>query len=315
MPKAKTEGAGFLSKSEKAKLQRLYRDGKAAYVSIKNLQKASGLSKKKVADFLHSKDPYTKYRHSTRHHKRLPAFAKRINEIWCLDLAFLDKLSDTNNRVKYLLVCVDVFSRFVRAQPMKSKYSTDAVVAFKKMLRKKSMPAKVWVDQGTEFSGEFRKFFTNKKIKIFSTGSETKAAVAERGLKSLKNSIYRYMEKNGDKYMRKMDSFLKTMNTRVNLSTGKAPKNVTNKDFLSIFFRNPVNQYERPRFKVGENVQISKKAIPFRKGYKSQFTNEIFKIVKIATFKPPTYNLCGEQDDENLGKFYEQELSKCILQR
>ena len=109
MPKTKTEGAGFLSKSEKAKLQRLYRDGKAAYGSIKNQQKAGGLSKKKVAYFLHSKDSCTKYRHAKRHFKRLPAFAKRINEIWCLDLAFMDKLSDTNNGVKYLLVCFDVF--------------------------------------------------------------------------------------------------------------------------------------------------------------------------------------------------------------
>ena len=100
MPKAKTEGAGFLSKSEQAKLQRLYRNGKAAYGSIKNLQKASGLSKKKVAYFLHSKDSYTKYCHATRHFKRLPAFAKRINEIWCPDLHFMDKLSDTNNGVK-----------------------------------------------------------------------------------------------------------------------------------------------------------------------------------------------------------------------
>ena len=200
----------------------------------------------------------------------------------------MDKSSDTNNGVKYLLVCVDVFSRFVRAQPMKSKYSADAVLAFKKMLRK-------------------------KKIKMYSTRSETKAAVAERAIKSLKNIIYRYMEENGDKYMRKMHSFVKTMNTRVNRSTSKAPKNVTNKDFLSIFYRNPINQYKRPRFKVGENVRISKKDIPFRKGYKSQFTSEIFKIVKVATFKPPTYNLCGEQGDEILGKFYEQELSKCII--
>ena len=219
MPKAKTEGAGFLSKSEKAKLQRLYRDGKAAYGSIKHLQKASGLSKKKIAYFLQSKDSYKKYRHATRHFKRLPAVAKRIIEIWCLDLAFMDKLSDTNNGVKYLLVCVDVFSRFVRVQPMKSKYST-----FRKNVAQKSMPAKVWVDQGSEFSGELRMFCTDKKIKIYSTRSETKAAVAERAIKSLKNIIYRYMEENGDKYMSKMDYFLKTMNTRVNRSTGKAPK-------------------------------------------------------------------------------------------
>ena len=51
----------------------------------------------------------------------------------------------------------------------------------------------------------------------------------------------------------------------------------------------------------------------FGKCYKSQFTHEIFKIVKVVTFKPPTYNLCGEQGDEILGIFYEQELSKCII--
>ena len=121
------------------------------------------------------------------------------------------------------------------------------------------------------------------------------------------------MEENGDKYMRKMNSFLKTVNTRVNRSTGKAPKSVTNKDFFSFFYRKPINQYKRPRFKVGENFRISKKDTPFRKDYKSQFTSEIFKIVRMATFKPPTYNLCGEQGDEILGKFYEQELSKCII--
>ena len=184
MPKAKTEGAGFLSKSEKAKPQR---DGEAAYRSIKNPQKASGLSKNKVAYFLQIKDFYTKYRHATGHFKRLPAFAKRINEIWCLDLTFMDKLSYSNNGVNYLLVCVDVFSRFLHVQLMNSKYSTDAVVAFKKMLRKKIMPAKVWVDQKTKFSGEFRKFCTDKKIKTDSGRSETKSAVAERAVKSLQN--------------------------------------------------------------------------------------------------------------------------------
>ena len=87
---------------------------------------------------------------------------------------FYGKLSDSNNGVKFLLVYVDVFSGFVRVQPMKSKSSTGGVVAFKKMLRKKSMPAKVWVDHGTEFSGELRNFITDKKIKNYSTRSETK---------------------------------------------------------------------------------------------------------------------------------------------
>ena len=143
MPKAKNEEAGSLSKSEKAKLQRLYREGKAAYGSVQNPQKASGLSKKKVNDFLYRKNSYTKFRQANRHFKRLPAFAKRINEIWCLDLAFMDNFSEFNNGVKYLLICVDVFSRLVRVQLMKSKYASGAVAAFKKMLRKNTKPDRV----------------------------------------------------------------------------------------------------------------------------------------------------------------------------
>ena len=233
--KAKTEGVGSLSKSEKAKPQRLYKEWKAAFGSVRNLQKASGLSRGKVISFLHAKNSYTKYRQATRHFRRLPAFGKRINEIWCLDLAFMYKLSECNNGVKYLLFCIDVFYRFVRVQLMKSKNSTDAVAAFTKMLRKNNIH-KVWVDQGTEFGGEFRKFCGQKKIKIYSTRSETKAAVAERSIRSLKNIIYRFMEENGYKCLVKMSSFLKAMSIRVNRITSKAPKEVKNKDFLSIFY-------------------------------------------------------------------------------
>ena len=49
----------------------------------------------------------------------LQAFSKYINEIWCIDLVFLDKLASQNNECKYLLVAVDNFSRFVRVQTMK----------------------------------------------------------------------------------------------------------------------------------------------------------------------------------------------------
>ena len=148
----------------------------------------------------------------------------------------MDKLSELNNGVKYLLIGVDVFSRFVRVQPGKSKNSTDAVAVFKKMLRKNNIAQKVWVDQRTEFGGEFRKFCGQKKIKIYSTRSETKAAVAERAIRSLKNLIYRFMEENGYKYLVKMSSFLNTMNSGVNRSTGKFPKDKKQRLFYQFFF-------------------------------------------------------------------------------
>ena len=109
IPKQKIEELGSLSKSEKVRLNRLYSRGRAAYVSIQKLSKASGLSKNKVDVFLQSKTLYTKFGLPIRCFRRLQAFSKYINEIWCMDLAFVDELASQNNRVKYLLVAVDNF--------------------------------------------------------------------------------------------------------------------------------------------------------------------------------------------------------------
>ena len=50
------------------------------------------------------------------------------------------------------------------------------------------------------------------------------------------------------------------------------------------------------------------KNIPFKKGYKQNFTDEIFEIVKIATLNPPTCNLRDSNREKLLGKFYQAEL-------
>ena len=56
MPKAKTEGAGFLSKSEKAKLQRLYRE-KPHMDQLKIYKRQVGYPKRKLPTFYTVKIP------------------------------------------------------------------------------------------------------------------------------------------------------------------------------------------------------------------------------------------------------------------
>ena len=155
-----------LSKSEKVRLNRLCSRGRAAYGFIQNLSKASGLSKKKVEQFLQTKTSYTKFGPPIRCFRRLQAFSKYISEIWCMDLAFVDKLASQNNGVKYLLVAVDIFSRFVRVQTMKTKYAKDTLQAFRKMILRKNTPEKLWVDKETEYGGTFKKFCKEKDIEV-----------------------------------------------------------------------------------------------------------------------------------------------------
>ena len=65
-------------------------------------------------------------------------------------------------------------------------------------------------------------------------------------------------------------------------------------------------------FKIGERVRISKYDPPFRKGYKPEFTQEVFEIVAISSRKPPTYTIKDERDEIIRRKFYRKELIKVI---
>ena len=258
MSKLKREEAGSLSKYERQKLQRLYTQGGSAYGSVSNLVKASNLPVSKVRQFLHSKHSYTKFTSATRKFKRMKAFARFKNEIWCMDMAYVDKLAKGNNGVKYLLVRQDLFDRTVDAKRMKSKGSKETVRAFLSMITKKNRPRKIWVDKGTEFAGEFEKLCQAECIQIYSTMSENKAAFAERTIRSLKNIIYRYMEDNGYKYIHKLSQFDTTLNSRRKCSIDLIPKNVKTSDFSSILYSKPLRKLRKPQFKIGDRVRMSK---------------------------------------------------------
>ena len=221
-------------------------------------------------------------------------------------------MAKENNGVKYLLVHQDLFDRTVNAKGMKTKDSQETVKASSSMTTKKNRPKKIWVDKGTEFAGAFKKFCAAEGIQVYSTMSETKAAFAERTIRSLKNILYRYMEDYRYKYIHKLPQFITTLNSRRNSSIDMRPNTVKNCDFMSIRYSKPSREFKKPTFKIGDRVRISKYDWPFRKGYKAKFTREVYEIVTIATRKPPTYTIKDEQVEVIQGKFYQKELIKVI---
>ena len=98
--------------------------------------------------------------------------------------------------------------------------------------------------------------------------SETKAAFAERTIRSLKNILYRYMEDFGYKHIHKLPQFIASLNSRRNSSIDLRPNTVKICDFMSILYSEPLREFKKPTFKGGDGVRISKYDLPFRKGYK-----------------------------------------------
>ena len=55
------------------------------------------------------------------------------------------------------MVAVDVFSRFVMVQAMKTNYTKDILQAFMKMISRKYNPESFWVEKRTEFGVTFKR--------------------------------------------------------------------------------------------------------------------------------------------------------------
>ena len=90
---------------------------------------------------------------------------------------------------------------------------------------------------------------------------------------------------------------------------------MTKKDvprLISLRAEQSLKLVRRPKLYVGNFVRIAKINIPFRKGYKQSFTDEVFEIFDIPTRNPPTYNLIDTDREPIEGKFYEPELIRVL---
>ena len=174
---------------------------------------------------------------------------------------------------------------------------------------KKKQPEKVWTDKGSEFKGDFKKFFEKKGIHLYTTESEIKSAFAERNIRLLKNIIYKFLEEKWTwTYIEDLPQFVNTINSRVNRVTHLAPNKVFKKhEPILISLAINTTKY-KPKYEKGDLVRIAKHDEKFRKGYKQNYTNEVFTIFKIATVSPPKYNLIDANHVIIEGKFHEPEL-------
>ena len=89
-----------------------------------------------------------------------------------------------------------------------------------------------------------------------------------------------------------------------------ADVNKSNKDQVWLtLYGYGLGDFSLPKFRIGDTVRISKYKNIFKKGYEANFTEEIFKVVKVFRGDPNMYEKEGHEGEPVIGKFYEEELS------
>ena len=127
-------------------------------------------------------------------------------------------------------------------------------------------PNKIWVDHGSEFyNNKFKSFLKENGIEMYSTFNEGKSVVAERFIKTLKNKIYKHTTAIGKNvHFNDLDDIVDKYNNSVHSSIKMKPKDVTDDSFVKYYEE---TNKKSPKFKIGDQVRISKYKNIFAKCY------------------------------------------------
>ena len=270
-----------------------------------------GSDVKNVKDWLKSQETYTLHKPIRRRFKRRKTYCLGLDHLWQIDLVDVSSLSRHNDGYRYLLTCIDCFSRYAWAIPVKNKSATSIVEAFDSIsdIRK---PTYLQSDKGTEFlNSAFQSYLKANDIAFYtSENDDIKCALVERYNRTLKTRMWRYFtSSNSLRYVDVLADLVKSYNDTIHSSIKTAPSRVTvhnEADLRRKLYTSSL--ISKPKLSVGDTVRISETRRAFKKGYLPSWTRELFKVVNIFPTDPTTYRIVDYDGEAIKGKFYAEEL-------
>ena len=106
---------------------------------------------RQVKTWLQSKDTYTLHKPVRFNFPRNRVIVTGIDDQWQADLVDISSLARFNKGYKFLLTCINVFSKFAWVVPLKNKTGEALVNGFQSILDLGRSPGKLQTDKGTEF--------------------------------------------------------------------------------------------------------------------------------------------------------------------
>lgn len=305
----------------------------AGYAGARNLIRVNTKGKnvnnakerERIYAFLNAQDAYTLHKPVKRRFPRLRYDITNIYDLWELDLMQLTSIKEHNDGYCYLLVVIDVISKFAFVEPLREKTASSVATAFKKILdRAKQRPLTVQSDKGKEFTGAAFQALLKKYDVKFRTARnpDIKAAVVERLNRTLRERLWRYFtRKNTKRYLDIVQDLVYAYNHTVHSGTQMRPCDVTYYNVAKVRknLEKRSNQQTsnkrrgknlKPKYKVGDYVRISRTKNTFERGYTNNFSQEYFKIIKVSRRQGIYTYVIQDLNDEIIdGYFYDEELA------
>ena len=250
--------------------------------------------------------------------KKRRVYVKGVDKIWAADLVDMHAFSKSNKGYKYILMIIDVFSKYGWAIPLKTKTGIDVMKAFSKLWSSTKPPERLWVDKGKEFYNKQMKDLMNEHhVQIYSTENEEKSSVVERWNRTIKRIMWKYFTANNtniyiDVLADIINKYNNTYHRSIKCTPIAARKASNHQHVYEALFGEDYNNVtvKHIKFKIGDRVRIIRKKGTFEKGFTPNWTEEVFTVDNVKSTQPVTYSLADAKGEKIQGTFYEQELQK-----
>lgn len=305
----------------KQNLQDIYYDptNVGALGGIRRLSKASKVSSQKnTQNWLRTQLTYSLLRPYRKTFPTRKYLTSGPNELWQMDLMEMIPYARINKGYRYILTCIDVFSRYARAQPIKRKNGEDVSKAVQIMFKaSSSTPRYVQTDLGKEFYNKHvQSVFTKHGVKHYTVYSQFKAALVERFNRTLRDKLNHYFTHQGNKVWYKIlptliDTYNRSKHRGIN---GRCPIDITQDNAFELWQEQQQQQQPQKESKsplpLMNYVRISRIAKgPFNKNFDQNWSEEVFRVVaRDDKVKPTMYIIEDLNHNAIAGKFYREEL-------
>jgi hypothetical protein len=262
-------------------------------------------TKQQVGDWLKTQQVHQLHLKQKKSTVIKPVIVKTPSSLYEIDL--IDMGDDQDEKARYILTLIDVFSRFAYAQLLKKKDAKSVLQAFKVILKDIDKITVLQSDNGSEFiDANFKKFLAQKKIKHILTipGKPQSNGVIERFNGTLKSMLHKditatlnnewsdNLQTYIDNYNNSYHETIKMTPVEAKINTGDALKNVQLQAT-----KHTGRKYQD--IKVGDLVRKKIFKGKLEKHSKRNWTNDTYKIFKIVQPQKPYNSTKYYLEDDN----------------
>ena len=246
---------------------------------------------------------------------RRKIYATGLNEIWTSDLMDVSRYRRQNRNCTFIIVVLDVFSRYAYARPLKRKSGPETANALEDIFKKSGKsPQFLWCDRGKEYYNKNVVLDVLKRYNctLYSTHNRMKAAIAERFIRTLRRKIARnYILTDSTVWYKALPDLVSEYNNTRHHTLKMTPLEATRPEnhdavYHAQFKNSPGGT--RPKFVIGQRVRTSLDKKIFEKESTQAWSEEVFEIADIVPSQPTTYKLRDMSGEVLEGAFYAQQL-------